>query len=87
MGENCNELIDALRNFREEYILTLMREARLKDKYGNIWDVEKVEFTKDMTILRLGLDGTKNYTAVIIHWDEGINELKDYEVITKGSEG
>lgn len=62
---------------------TLFHECRLKDRHGNIWDVRTVEFNEKWTILRLGLDGTENYTAVMISVDGKTNELQEYELIRK----
>lgn len=86
MGNEIKELIDGLRNFREEYVLALIKEARLKDRHGNIWDIKKIEFDEQWTVLRLGLDGTNNYKSVIISWTANWNELEDYELIKKDSE-
>ena len=86
MGENCKELIDALRNFREEYVLSLIKKAKLKDKYGQIWDVTKIEFDEQWTVIRLGMGGTEVKKSIIISWTSNWNELKDYEVIAKDSE-
>lgn len=77
------ELISVLEEVREDYFNTLFHECRLKDRYGNIWDVRTVEFNEKWTILRLGLDGTENYTAVMISADGKTNELQDYELIRK----
>ena len=85
MNGAMDELINGLRNFREEYILALIKEARLKDEYGQIWDITKVEFGEYRTVLRLGLDGTENYSVIVID-DNDWNELKDYELIKKDSE-
>lgn len=84
--EMKRELIDALSNMREEYFSVLFRECRLKDRYGNIWDVRTVEFNEKWTILRLGLDGTENYSAVMISADGSTNELQEYELIRKNAE-
>ncbi len=84
--EMKRELIDALSNMREEYFSVLFRECRLKDRYGNIWDVRTVEFNEKCTILRLGLDGTENYSAVMISADGSTNELQEYELIRKNAE-
>lgn len=42
-----------------------------------------MEFNEKWTILRLGLDGTENYTAVMISSDGKTNELGKYELIRK----
>lgn len=84
--EMKRELINALSNMREEYFSVLFRECRLKDRYGNIWDVRTVEFNEKWTILRLGLDGTENYSAVMISADGSTNELQEYELIRKNAE-
>ena len=86
MGENCKALIEALRNFREEYVLSLTKKAKLKDKYGQIWDVTKIEFDEQLTVIRLGMRGTEVKKFITISWTSNWNELKDYEVIVKGSE-
>ena len=76
-------LINALFGIREEYLFALFHECRLKDRHGNIWVVRAVEFNEKWTILRLGLDGTENYTAVMISADGDTNELQEYELIKK----
>lgn len=78
-----DELMNALFGIREEYISALFRDFRLKDRHGNIWDVRTVEFNEKWTILRLGLDGTENYTAVMISTDGKTNELQEYDLIRK----
>lgn len=77
------ELISALEEMREDYFGALFHECRLRDRCGNIWDVRTVEFNEKWTILRLGLDGTENYTAVMISADRKTNELQEYELIRK----
>lgn len=84
--ETKKELMDALSGMREEYFSVLFRECRLKDRYGNIWDVRTVEFDEKWTILRLGLDGTENYSAVMISSDGSVNELQEYELLQKTAE-
>lgn len=84
--EMKKELMDALSDMREEYFSVLFRECRLKDRYGNIWDIRSVEFNEKWTILRLSLDGTENYSAVMISADGSTNELQEYELLQKTSE-
>ena len=79
-------VINALFGIREEYFSALFRDYRLKDRYGNIWDVQTVEFNEKWTILSLGLDGTENYSAVMISADGSTNELQEYEILQKTSE-
>lgn len=84
--EMKKELMDALSNMREEYFSVLFHECRLKDRNGNIWDVRSIEFNEKWTILRLGLDGTENYSAVMISADGSTNELQEYELLQKTAE-
>lgn len=84
--EMKKELIDALSDMREEYFSVLFHECRLKDLYGNIWDIRTVEFNEKCTILRLGLDGAENYSAVMISADGSTNELQEYKLLQKTSE-
>lgn len=77
------ELISALSEMREDYFETLFHQCRLKDRYGNIWDIRTVEFNERWTIIRLGLDGTENYSCVMISANGITNELQEYELIKK----
>lgn len=76
-------LMNALFGIREEYFSELFQDCRLKDKHGNIWDIRTVEFNERWTILRLGLEGTENYSCVMILSDGSTNELQEYELIKK----
>lgn len=84
--EMKEELINALSEMREEYFSVLFNECRLKDRFGHIWDIRTVEFDDKWTILRLGLDGTENYSCVMISADSSTNELSEYEIIQKVAE-
>ena len=79
------EVISAFRNLREEYFDVLLKKVRIKDKYGNEWNITKIEFNKKWTIIRLGSDGTENYSSVMIAADGNLNELEEYEIIKKGN--
>lgn len=81
--EMKKELMDALSDIREEYFSVLFHQCRLKDRYGDIWDIRTVEFDGRWTILRLGMDGTENYVNVMISADGSINELQEYELLRK----
>lgn len=81
--EMKKELMDALSDMREEYFSVLFHECGLKDRFGHIWDIRTVEFYEDMTMFRLGLDGTENYNCVMIKTDGSLNELEEYELIQK----
>lgn len=76
-------LMNALFGIREEYFSALFQYYNLKDQYGNIWDIRTVEFNERWTIFRLGLDGTENYSCVMISADGVTNELQEYELIKK----
>lgn len=76
-------LMNALLGIREEYFSALFQDYKLKDQYGNIWDIRTVEFNERWTILRIGLDGTENYSCIMISADGSTNELQEYELIKK----
>lgn len=79
------ELFDELYNIIGDRIISLLKEVRLKDKYGQIWDITNVEFSEKATILRIRLGSTDYYSAIVLDFDSW-DESRGYELIKKDNE-
>lgn len=75
------ELIEALADMRDEYLSVLFHGCRLKDRYGNLWDIRAVVFEEKRTEFYLWSGG--NRARVAISEDKTENGLRDYELIKK----
>lgn len=79
--EMKKELMGALLDMREEYFSVLFRECRLKDRYGNLWDIQAVVFEERRTDFYLYSGGER--ARMTISADGTENGLRDYDVIRK----
>lgn len=71
-----NENVASLENLMDSYVL--------KDKYGHPWEIIKIDIEKKAVVLRLGNEGTENYSAIVLlEDDDRVQMYKDYEFIKK----
>lgn len=55
---------------------------RLRDKYGNIWDIQSIVFNKEGCLLCLSNEGVGG-TGVVISANQTYNDLQDYELVKR----
>ena len=86
MDKYKRDFSNSLENIRSE-ISSYFYLFQLKDKRGHLWDIQKVEIDLKYTVLRLGNEGTDNYSACVISncicTDNNIDDLSEYEVVLK----
>lgn len=75
---------NSLENARAE-LSDKMKLCKLRDRYGHVWEIQKIEFCEPYTILRLGNTGTDNYSAIFLrnhmYEDGDTDKLSDWELV------
>lgn len=77
-------LSNSLANARSE-LEDKWKLCRLKDRFGHIWEIQRIEFSEKFTTLRLGNEGTDNYTAIVIRnnlYEGDTDDLSEWELVT-----
>lgn len=77
---------NSLENMRCE-IIDYFHLIQLKDRFGHLWDIQKISIDAKTTILYLGNEGTDNYKVCSIPYcissTDDIYDLDEYEIVMK----
>lgn len=76
------DLAEKLMQSRALLLEDFSKVYRLKDGYGNLWDIQSIIFNRKGCLLCLGNEGTGG-TGVLISADGTYDDMEDYKIVRR----